>query len=199
MKQKSLLGLAIGIVMLAACVPLEQTLRAPAPTPTHIPSPAAAPTDTVPTFTPDAGVTPAATLPPAPTIGVTATATVAPTEEAPMTGTAVPPVYDSAMEPLVQRAIADLAARFNVPPEEISVLEARLVVWPDPSMGCPQPGMQYLQVPQDGAFIQLSAGGRPYNYHSGGNQGLFLCQQKPRKLVPNLTPIIPPPRDNAGI
>ncbi len=45
MKQKSLLGLAIGIVMLAACVPLEQTLRAPAPTPTHIPSPAAAPTE----------------------------------------------------------------------------------------------------------------------------------------------------------
>ena len=38
--------------------------------------------------------------------------------------------------------------------------------------------MMYTQVPQDGAFIRLSAGDTFYNYHYGGRRGLFLCEQE---------------------
>jgi hypothetical protein len=85
--------------------------------------------------------------------------------------------YDPAMQPLVQIALQDLSDRLGIPTSEIQVLGAEGVVWGDTSMGCPQPGMAYLQVPQDGARIRLSAGGQEYNYHSGGNRPPFLCEE----------------------
>lgn len=89
----------------------------------------------------------------------------------------VTPSYDPAMQPLVQIALDDLAGRLGIPVGEIEVIEAEGVVWGDTSMGCPHPDMSYLQVPQDGALIRLSAGGQVYNYHSGGNRPPFLCDQ----------------------
>jgi hypothetical protein len=83
------------------------------------------------------------------------------------------------MEPLVRMAKEDLAQRLDIQVEDIQVLEARGVVWPDASMGCPQPGMAYIQVPQDGSLIRLSAGGQNYDYHSGGNRMPFLCELSP--------------------
>jgi hypothetical protein len=105
--------------------------------------------------------------------------------------------YDPAMQPIVQIALQDLSERLDIPVEQIAVLEAEAVVWGDTSMGCPQPGMAYLQVPQDGARIRLSAGGQMYNYHSGGIRPPFLCQQAEQRDDKN-TPtfgedILPPP------
>jgi hypothetical protein len=88
-----------------------------------------------------------------------------------------PSSYDPAMEPLVQIARQDLAGRLGIAIDEIEVLEAQGVVWGDTSMGCPHPDISYLQVPQDGALIRLSAAGQVYNYHSGGNRLPFLCDQ----------------------
>lgn len=86
------------------------------------------------------------------------------------------PSYDPAMQPLVQIALEDLAARLGIPTGQIEVLEAEGVVWGDTSMGCPQPDMAYLQVPQDGSRILLSAAGQVYSYHSGGSRLPFLCE-----------------------
>ena len=83
--------------------------------------------------------------------------------------------YDSAMEDLVMQAKADLAHRLSVPIDQIEVLEARSVVWPNGSLGCPRPGMRYKQVQVDGVLIRLQANGQVYEYHSGGSRGLFLC------------------------
>jgi hypothetical protein len=95
-----------------------------------------------------------------------------------LTGTATQPTaYDPALEAYVQLAKEDLAARLGLSTGAIQVIEARSVVWPDGSLGCPHPGMSYIQVPQDGALIRLSAAGITYNYHSGGNKPPFLCEQ----------------------
>lgn len=123
---------------------------------------------------------PATAAPAAPT-----SAPTTPPEEAPVKENPTPtPAYDPAMEPLVQAAMDDLARRLGIPPEEIIVVEAQAVVWPDAAMGCPQPDMMYIQVPQDGAFIQLSAGGKTYNYHSGGSREVFLCEQTGKSGAP---------------
>ncbi len=87
--------------------------------------------------------------------------------------------------------------RAAVEPEQITVVSAEAVVWPDASLGCPQPGMRYAQVPVDGALIQLEAAGRVYPYHTGGNQvEPFLCEQtgKPPRVTPDprLTPSFDP-------
>ena len=77
--------------------------------------------------------------------------------------------------PLVQAAVEDLAQRLDVPTEDITVVKALAVTWPDRSLGCPEPGMAYIQVQVDGALVVLEAGGRRYEYHGG--DPLALCEQ----------------------
>ena len=81
------------------------------------------------------------------------------------------------METLIESAKHDLAQRLSIEMTQISLVEAKAVVWPDASLGCPQPGMKYKQVPEDGALIILQAQGTEYEYHNGGSRGLFLCEQ----------------------
>ena len=83
--------------------------------------------------------------------------------------------YGSDIGNLVIQAKEDLADRLSIPIDQIEVLEARSVVWPDASLGCPQPDMRYKQVQVDGVLIRLQANGQVYEYHSGGSRGLFLC------------------------
>ena len=87
------------------------------------------------------------------------------------------------MQSFVDMAIKDLASTKSIDPAEIEVLQASPVVWPDSSLGCPQPDRGYMQVLTDGARIVLRANGRVYHYHSGGNRKPFLCE-KPSKATP---------------
>lgn len=104
-------------------------------------------------------------------------------------------------DPTVQKAVADLAARLGIAPDAITVLSVEAVTWPDSSMGCPQPGMVYLQVLVEGLRIHLSAEGTLYEYHSGWDLDPFLCQLGPRGLgapifVPTAGPYpFPPPEE----
>ena len=77
---------------------------------------------------------------------------------------------------LVDQAIADLARRESVAPADIGLELYEEVTWPDSSLGCPRPGMHYLQVPADGARIVLRLGNVLWEYHSGGRRPLFLCR-----------------------
>jgi hypothetical protein len=110
--------------------------------------------------------------------------------------TTTPPVFaDPAMQGLIKAAKEDLAQRLNISVAQISLVEARSVIWPDSSLGCPQPGMQYKQVPEDGARILLQVQKLTYEYHTGGRRGLFLCEKNskdtytaPEIDITNLTP-----------
>jgi hypothetical protein len=107
--------------------------------------------------------------------------------------------YDPALEPLVIKALEDLAERLNVDIRQIVVIEAELVVWPDASLGCPQPGMVYTQVLVDGTLIRLSVADQEYEYHGGGWTDPFLCEEVIKTKSPSpkidLTIRTPPPRD----
>ncbi len=78
--------------------------------------------------------------------------------------------------PLVVQASKDLARRLDVGIEEITVISAEAVVWPDGGLGCPRPGMVYPQVQQDGMRIVLAVAGKQYRYHSGERRPPFLCE-----------------------
>ena len=113
------------------------------------------------------------------------------------------PGSPSGLESLIEEAKEDLARRLSISVVQISLTEAKEVVWPDSSLGCPQPGMRYKQVPEDGALIILQAQGKVYQYHNGGRRGLFLCEEvfrdphKPPRLdIRNLTPLPPLKKDN---
>ena len=101
----------------------------------------------------------------------------------------------SVLENLIEKAKKHLAQRLSISITQISLVEAKAIVWPDSSLGCPQPGMAYLQVPQDGALIIVRAEGNIYEYHNGGHRSLFLCEKlfkapspPPQLDIFNLTP-----------
>jgi hypothetical protein len=83
---------------------------------------------------------------------------------------------DPGVRRLIETARQDLAKRLDVGAEAIIFLQFEPVIWPDGSLGCPQPGMQYTQVQVDGYLIRLRYAGQIYTYHGGGNRGPFLCK-----------------------
>jgi hypothetical protein len=86
-------------------------------------------------------------------------------------GTIEPELQDE-----VKMATADLATRVNTTPAKIEVLEAVSVVWRDSSMGCPKPGMDYLQVLTPGVRIRLRFGLTVFEYHGAGGRAPVFCE-----------------------
>lgn len=124
-----------------------------------------------------AGTTPPSTSPPPTTSAETmviAETDPPSTEPAPPDGGAVG--TDEA------QAIADLAARLGVDPAAITTVSVENVTWRDGSIGCPEDGVNYIQVLTDGVRVVLEFDGTSYQYHSGGGQGVFLCA-KPEPAV----------------
>jgi len=109
-----------------------------------------------------------------------------------------PPVNDNnaTLTQLVEKAKADLAERLSIPAEKINPVETKAVIWPDSSLGCPQPGMVYAQVQVEGLLIRLGVGKEIYFYHSGEGEDPFLCESI-SPFFPKSTPkndeLIPPP------
>jgi hypothetical protein len=87
------------------------------------------------------------------------------------------PLTGFPFESQVQLAKEDLAGRLGVEANQIELVSAEAVIWPDGSLGCPQPGVAYTQVQQDGLRIVLQVGDKTYSYHSGGVRPPFLCEE----------------------
>jgi len=67
---------------------------------------------------------------------------------------------------LVDKAEQDLIARAGVSAGDIGVKSVEAVQWRDGSLGCPQPGMNYIMVITPGYLIMLEAKGQVYEYHA---------------------------------
>ena len=90
----------------------------------------------------------------------------------------IPAPEDPSVQGWINQAKEDLTQRLGIPVEQIDLISFELKVWSDAGLGCPQPGMNYIQVPQDGYLIVLRAEGLLYNYHGGGSgdPSPFLCE-----------------------
>lgn len=100
-------------------------------------------------------VEPTATTPPT---------AIKPTVRAPQSGT-----------PLAQQAIALLAQESGLAPGQLTVVKQHGIEWPDSSLGCPQPGMMYLQVLSNGTVIVIQGNGQTYYVHADESGKLFVC------------------------
>lgn len=72
---------------------------------------------------------------------------------------------------------ADLTKRAGVEDRAISLVSAEAVTWNDSSLGCPQPGIGYMQVIIEGYRVILQAGGVDYDYRTGQNGQFVLCNK----------------------
>jgi hypothetical protein len=95
---------------------------------------------------------------------------------------------DAVMDRLIDQAAADLAERASVEKALIQLLSFEEVTWPDASLGCPQPGMRYRQVPTDGYRILFRVQGRDYAYHGDGCRGPFYCPEPASRGGPPAAP-----------
>ena len=153
-------------LLLAACVPQAADSRAPAATST--------PTDQPQTAVPTASIPPTTTADSEETID----RTTRPTPEL-LDETALPtlgtPVAGEVPSSLLETLIADLAGRLKISAEEITVVQARAVEWNDGSLGCPQPGLMYIQVITLGFRVIIHANGGYYDYHTDARGNFILC------------------------
>jgi hypothetical protein len=100
--------------------------------------------------------------------------------------------------PVIQ-AMTDLSARLGVTMEDVQLVSLLEVTWRDGSLGCPEGGMNYIQVLTPGEQLILRVAGEDYYYHSGkGNVFAFCGDPQPpvenMQINPNQPP--PPGQDN---
>ena len=82
-------------------------------------------------------------------------------------------------QPLVDQAIADLAERLAVGPDEIAVQSVEATEFPDASLGVPEQGKVYAQVITPGYVIRLVVDDAVYEYHGSGDRVMFVPTSSP--------------------
>lgn len=103
----------------------------------------------------------------------------------------LPFAADPGLQALIERAKADLAQRLSIPASQIKAIETKEVFWPDASLGCPQPGIAYAQIPTPGYLIMLVYSGDQFEYHADTHGSTLFCENPTPPIVG--TPIIAPP------
>ncbi len=91
------------------------------------------------------------------------------------TGGANIPIVSPDLTLEVDQALADLGGRLG-DDRLIGVAVAHELTWPDGSLGCPEPGVEYTQALIDGYRIELIDGDTVYQYHGAAGQAPFLCE-----------------------
>jgi len=173
-------ALAPLLMLLAACIPQAGN----DPSPSIPPRPSSTP--------PIAG--PTASLPPTVTAQSEGTIdrTTRPTPELvaePVVPSTDPPFVGEVPAELLDDIIADLAERLEISVKEISIIQARAVEWNDGSLGCPQPGLMYIQVITPGFRVVLLAKDQMFDYHTDTKAQFILCN--PDGVIDDPLPLLP--------
>jgi hypothetical protein len=82
-------------------------------------------------------------------------------------------------------AIDTLSAELGIDKDQVFVDTVRAVEWRDSSLGCPQPGVAYLDVISQGHRVLLRVDGQVHAVHEAGNRA-FVCVQT--KAMGGITP-----------
>ncbi|MEP6637804.1 MAG: hypothetical protein ABJC39_00515 [Chloroflexota bacterium] len=73
--------------------------------------------------------------------------------------------------------VAEIARLANVASDQVTVVSAEEVTFPDGSLGCPMPGVMYTQVMTDGFKIIAEAGGTTYDFRGAGPDQFRRCEK----------------------
>jgi len=78
---------------------------------------------------------------------------------------------------LIQRARTDLEKRLEVQGGQVRLIELIRESWPDTSLGCPEPGEEYVEVPTEGIQIELAALEQRHLYRSDWERLVYCGRQ----------------------
>ena len=89
-----------------------------------------------------------------------------------------------AKEAAARLAVDTLSKKLSVEPDSVRVVHMAAMEWPDSSLGCPRPGMQYLQVITPGWLALLQTGKKAYRVHIG-NKRAIVCENALKGALPH--------------
>ena len=79
------------------------------------------------------------------------------------------------LESITEAVLKDAATRTGIATAKLKVESTIAVTWPDGSLGCPQPGMNYTMALVPGYRIKLRAGEQVLDYHASRRGYYVLC------------------------
>lgn len=77
----------------------------------------------------------------------------------------------------VELARSTLARELGCAAADVAMVDAEAVDWSDSALGCPQPGMMYMQMITPGYRVTLEHDGQRYQVHTDGGQRAVRCDQ----------------------
>ena len=80
------------------------------------------------------------------------------------------------LKDIADQAISVLAEYLQIENAEIAILSIKAVTWSDSSLGCSQPGINYLQVLTPGYHVLLSAHDQYYSYNANKTGYGLICE-----------------------
>ena len=88
-----------------------------------------------------------------------------------------------AKEAAARLAIKTLSEKLSIGPDSIEVMHVSIMNWPDSSLGCGRPGIEYLQVVTRGSLVLLRADNKVYKVHTGGDRAV-VCEEPLKGALP---------------
>lgn len=88
-----------------------------------------------------------------------------------------------AKEAAARIAIETLSEKLSIGPDCIEVVHVSIMNWPDSSLGCGRPDVEYLQVVTRGSLVLLRADNKVYKVHTGSNHAV-VCEEPLKGAVP---------------
>ena len=85
---------------------------------------------------------------------------------------------DAATQKMVGIASEHLAEQLDVSPDAIAVVRVQPAEWRDGSLGCPKPGVDYLEGKTPGYVMWLDVAGQEYEYHSDATKRVVVCPKR---------------------
>ena len=85
---------------------------------------------------------------------------------------------------LLESILGDLMAREGLQRDDIEVERGEFVIWPDGSLGCPEPGVMYTQAQVSGYWVVLRAGDRQFDYRASEKGQFRPCKGSFRVQLP---------------
>lgn len=77
------------------------------------------------------------------------------------------PVDPTEVGQQVAAALVHIIDELDIEPASVTIVNVEPKLWPDASLGIPEPGVAYVQALTPGYVIQLQAGGRTFTVHTG--------------------------------
>lgn len=90
---------------------------------------------------------------------------------------------------MAELALRIAAKHLSVPSSELEIVQIEPVEWRDSSLGCPEPGMEYLHVITPGYHaVVRHRNGATHRVHMSASGG-FVCEARPEKAATGPSPL----------